>query len=71
MKTLILIFHAVSALLLVLCILAQSQGVGLSATFGGEGGFYATKRGVEKTLFYLTVLFAVVFVGTALVYIIA
>ena len=54
------------SLLLVGAILLQAKGVGLSATFGGEGGFYHTKRGVEKVLFIATIVLAVVFIVLSL-----
>lgn len=60
---------AVSALL-VAAILLQRRGTGLSATFGGEGNIYHTKRGLEKWLFALTILLAIVFFGLALLTII-
>lgn len=36
-------------------ILLQAKGTGLGSTFGGELGFYRTKRGFEKLLFRLTI----------------
>ncbi len=51
------------AVLLVTCILLQSQGTGLGAAFGGEGNVFRTKRGVEKVLFRATIVFSVLFVG--------
>jgi len=50
-----------TAILLMITILMQEKGVGLSSTFGGTGGFYAQKRGAEKFLFRFTILLAVVF----------
>ena len=52
--------------LLIACILLQARGTGLSATFGGEGNVYRTKRGLEKVLFRSTIVFAVLFFGLAL-----
>ena len=43
-----------SAVLIVLVIL-QSKGGGLSTMFGGEGGVYKTRRGFERTLFQITI----------------
>ncbi len=44
-------FQIVIAILLMVSILLQNRGSGLSAAFGGDfGGFY-TKRGIEKFLF--------------------
>jgi len=55
----------VSALLIIL-ILLQARGVGLGSTFGGEGNFYFTKRGAEKTIFILTIILSAAFLGLAL-----
>ncbi len=52
--------------LLTASILMQSRGAGLSSAFGGEGNVYRTKRGVEKALFQATIVFAILFFGTAL-----
>lgn len=54
------------SILLIILILLQARGVGLGSTFGGEGNFYFTKRGAEKTIFTLTVISAVAFLGLAL-----
>ena len=51
------------AILLGTAILIQQKGQGLSGAFGGEGGFYRTKRGLEKTLLITTVVLAVLFIG--------
>jgi protein translocase SecG subunit len=49
------------AALLMLSILLQNRGGGLSGIFGGEGNVYMTKRGFEKKLFYATIVLAVLF----------
>jgi len=49
-----------SAVLITLVIL-QSKGGSLSRMFGGEGGVYKTRRGVEKTLFNFTIAVIVAF----------
>lgn len=51
------------AILLGTAILLQQKGQGLSGAFGGEGSFYRTKRGLEKTLLIATIVFAVLFTG--------
>jgi len=52
--------------LLIAAVLLQQRGTGLSATFGGEGNIYRTKRGIEKGLFIVTIVLAIVFFGIAL-----
>ncbi len=49
------------AILLVIAILLQQRGSGLSATFGGEGNVYRTKRGLEKILFISTLVLGALF----------
>jgi preprotein translocase subunit SecG len=45
----------------------QSRGAGLGRMFGGDSSIYRTRRGVEKTMFNLTVILAVVFFLTSLI----
>ncbi len=57
------IFLIVVSILLTISVLLQSKGVGLSATFGGGGDFYRSRRGAEKILYYATIgLAAILFV---------
>jgi len=63
---LIKIIQIVVAILLMVSILLQNRGTGLSGIFGGSDGVYRTKRGIEKTLFYSTIVFAVLFFGLAI-----
>jgi preprotein translocase subunit SecG len=48
------------SLIVVILVQAKGQG-GLGGIFGGEGGVYRTRRGVEKTLFNVTIGLAVAF----------
>jgi protein translocase SecG subunit len=43
-------------------ILMQQRGAGLSGSFGGGGEVYLTRRGIEKTVVNMTVVFIVLFV---------
>jgi preprotein translocase subunit SecG len=43
-------------------ILLQARGTGLGSTFGGESTAYRSRRGLERTLFRLTVVLIVVYV---------
>lgn len=61
MFTILTISQISISVLLLLFILMQDKGTGLSATFGGSGNFYASKRGVEKILSRGTVLLAILF----------
>lgn len=69
MRQFLTIFQVVVSILLVLTILMQEKGVGLSATFGGGGEFYRSKRGIDKLLFWLTVTLSFLFIATSLAFI--
>lgn len=55
------ILQLIIAISLVIAILSQNRGAGLSGIFGGGGNIYRTKRGIEKTLFIVTIILAVLF----------
>jgi len=52
---------------LVVVILMQAKGSGLSAVFGGEGGMYRSRRGVEKLLHRGTIFLGILFMGLAVI----
>lgn len=60
------IAHVVVTILLAACILLQQRGSGLGDAFGDTGVVYTSRRGVEKILFYLSMVFGVSFVILAL-----
>jgi preprotein translocase subunit SecG len=51
-----------SAVLMIISILLQQRGATLGAGFGSSGELYTTRRGVDKNLFEVTIVFAVIFV---------
>lgn len=56
------IVQIVVAILLMVAILMQNRGAGLGGVFGGSGGVYLTKRGLEKKLFMATIVLAAIFI---------
>ncbi len=52
---------------LILAILLQVRGGGLGGIFGQADTVYRTKRGVEKTLFQLTIVLVALFVIISIV----
>jgi len=46
---------------LMLAILMQARGSGLSATFGGDSSVYRSRRGIERRLWQFTILLAILF----------
>jgi preprotein translocase subunit SecG len=53
------------SLILVVVVLLQTRGGDIGAAFGAGGGgsSFRTRRGLEKTLFQLTIILAIIFVG--------
>jgi len=67
MKLILTIIQLSIATILTVVILMQNRGAGLSGVFGGSGGgVYRTKRGLEKILFYSTIIFAILFIGISI-----
>jgi preprotein translocase subunit SecG len=58
----LIVAQAILAVALVAAILLQQRGTGLGGAFGGEVTAYRSRRGIERTLFRLTILLAVLFV---------
>ena len=67
MKTVITIIQIAISVSLAVLILLQSQGAGLGSAFGGGGEFYRSKRGLEKVLFRLTIVLAVLFAISSII----
>lgn len=66
MRTTILsLIQMLLSVLLVAAILLQQRGTGLGNAFGGAGDVFRTKRGIEKGLFYATIVLSVLFFLTA------
>ena len=66
MQTYFNIAQIVLSVTLILVILLQVRGGGLGGIFGQADTVYRTKRGVEKTLFQLTIVLVVLFIIIAL-----
>jgi preprotein translocase subunit SecG len=58
----LVVAQAILAVALMAAILLQQRGTGLGGAFGGEVTAYRSRRGIERTLFRLTILLAVLFV---------
>jgi len=61
-QTYLYIAQIVLAVALILAVLLQVRGGGLGGIFGQADTVYRTKRGVEKTLFQLTIVIVVMFI---------
>lgn len=67
MQTYINVAQIVLAVALILAILFQVRGGGLGGIFGQPDTVYRTKRGVERTLFQITVALIVLFIVVSIV----
>ncbi|MDP6501896.1 MAG: preprotein translocase subunit SecG [Dehalococcoidales bacterium] len=67
MGTFLNVAQIVLATSLILAILLQVRGGGLGGIFGQADSVFRTKRGVEKTLFQLTIVLVVLFIGISIV----
>lgn len=67
MNTYLSVAQIVIAVALVLAILLQVKGGGLGGIFGQADSVYRTKRGIERTLFQLTIVLAVLFIVIAII----
>ena len=59
----LVIAQVVVSLILIVLILLQQRGTALGSIFGGEGGSFAVRRGVEKKVFWATVVFGFLFLA--------
>ena len=63
MQTALNIIQMVLSVMLIIVILLQVKGgSGLGGIFGGSESVYRTKRGVEKWLFWATIIISVLFI---------
>ena len=60
------IAQIVVAVALIVAILFQVKGGGLGGIFGQSDTVYRTKRGLEKTLFQMTIALTVIFVALSI-----
>ncbi len=52
----------ITSIALIASVILQSKGVGLGGLTGGDsGGVFTARRGIEKTLFYITIGLSVIF----------
>lgn len=67
MNPVISLIQVILGVLLVLVIIIQQKGSGIGTSFGGDMGFYRTKRGAERLLFYATIGLSVAFILASLI----
>jgi len=66
-QTFLLIAQIIVSIILIILVLLQQRGTALGSAFGGEGGsFYSTRRGIQKKIFWGTIIFATLFIILAI-----
>jgi len=52
----------ITSVALIISVILQSKGAGLGGLTGGDtGGVYTARRGIERTLFWVTIVLSVIF----------
>lgn len=67
MQTYLYVVQIVLAVALILAILFQVRGGGLGGIFGQADSVFRTRRGIERTLFQLTIVLVVLFIIASIV----
>jgi len=67
MQTYLNIAQIVLSIAIILTVLLQVRGGGLGGIFGNPDTVWRTKRGVEKTLFQLTIALVVLFLIVSII----
>lgn len=60
------IAQLIIAVLLVITVVLQSRGGDAGMAFGGGGETFRSKRGIERILFYATIVLAVLFAANSI-----
>jgi preprotein translocase subunit SecG len=66
MKNYFTVAQMILSVALTAALLLQVKGGGLGGIFGQADTVYRTRRGVEKTLFQITIVLVILFVGISL-----
>lgn len=67
MKNFLLILNIVLSVLIIIFILIQGKGAGLGSAWGGGGEMFQTRRGMEKIILWLTMIFIIIFFTVSLI----
>ena len=64
------IIQILVAIALIILVLLQQRGTALGSSFGGGdsgGSFYSTRRGVQKKIYWATIILAIAFIVLSLI----
>lgn len=65
-QKILLIVQVVVCAILIVTVLMQNRAEGLGKMFGGGGEVFRTKRGLEKVLYYTTIVLIVALIAISL-----
>lgn len=65
-QEILLIVQIVICAMLVVAVLLQNRAEGLGKMFGGGGEVFRTKRGLEKVLYYATIVLIIALIAISL-----
>jgi protein translocase SecG subunit len=68
LHTLLPFIQIAVSITIIALVLLQQRGTALGSAFGGgsDGGFYATRRGIQQKMYWATILLAVSFIALAI-----
>jgi len=67
MNQYLVIVQIIVSVLLIIFILLQQRGTALGSAFGGGREFYATRRGLQKKIFWGSIILATLFIALGIV----
>ncbi len=60
------VIQIIASVVLIFLVLIQSKSGGLSSSVANSFGAYRSRRGIEKGIFILTIIFGVIFTANSL-----
>ena len=66
METYFNVAQIILSVSLITMVLLQTRGGGLGGIFGSQSGVYRTRRGIEKTMFNMTIAIVIAFLVISL-----
>jgi len=66
MKVIINVLQVAVSLILIVVIMLQNRGTDVGVAFGGTSQSYRSKKGLEKFLFYATIVLAALFASLSI-----
>lgn len=62
MPSILIIIQIIVTALLIVFILIQQRGTALGSAFGGGGEFYSARRGLQKKIYWATIILGIAFI---------